>query len=207
MTVAGRVAEWRWTQPHTWVVLTTPRPGGGEDRWELEGPPLSWAQQRNWSATTLRAGESVQVVVYPARSEPHGGLIKRIVRANGETPSGQPPLARPPRARALTRRMYHGRVWGLEPHGSRWRRRSLLPSRHRSRRTTRSRRSTTSDKRTTLSAVVKQWRFVNPHPSIVVEVATPGAPARTWTFEMDNRWELAELGFTESTLKPGDRSR
>jgi len=61
------------------------------------------------------------------------------------------------------------------------------------------------DKRMTLSAVVKQWRFVNPHPSIVVEVATPGAPARTWTFEMDNRWELAELGFTENTLKPGDR--
>ena len=61
------------------------------------------------------------------------------------------------------------------------------------------------DKRTTLTAVVKQWRFVNPHPSIVVEVNTPGAPARTLTLEMDNRWELAELGFTENTLKPGDR--
>lgn len=61
------------------------------------------------------------------------------------------------------------------------------------------------DKRTTLTAVVKQWRFVNPHPSIVVEVSTPGAPARTVTLEMDNRWELAELGFTENTLKPGDR--
>lgn len=62
------------------------------------------------------------------------------------------------------------------------------------------------DKRTTFTAVVKQWRFVNPHPSIVVEVVQPGAPtARTWTLEMDNRWELAELGFTETTLKPGDR--
>ena len=61
------------------------------------------------------------------------------------------------------------------------------------------------DKRTTLSAVVKQWRFVNPHPSIVVDVATPGSPARTLTLEMDNRWELAELGFTEQTLKTGDR--
>ena len=61
------------------------------------------------------------------------------------------------------------------------------------------------DKRTTLTAVVKQWRFVNPHPSIVVEVGTPGGSARNWTLEMDNRWELGELGFTESTLKAGDR--
>ena len=61
------------------------------------------------------------------------------------------------------------------------------------------------EKRTTISAVVKQWRFVNPHPSIVVEVAMPGSTARTLTLEMDNRWELAEVGFTEHTLKPGDR--
>lgn len=61
------------------------------------------------------------------------------------------------------------------------------------------------DKRTTLAAVVKQQRFVNPHPSIVVEVTTPNGSARTWTLEMDNRWELAELGFNENTLKPGDR--
>ena len=61
------------------------------------------------------------------------------------------------------------------------------------------------DKRTTLNAVVKVWRFVNPHPSIVVEVTAPNAPPRTWTLEMDNRWELAELGFKDDTLKPGDR--
>ena len=61
------------------------------------------------------------------------------------------------------------------------------------------------DKRTTLTAVVKQWRFVNPHPSIVVEVTTPGGTGRTLTLEMDNRWELAAVGFTENTLKPGDR--
>jgi hypothetical protein len=61
------------------------------------------------------------------------------------------------------------------------------------------------DKRTTVGAVVKQWRFVNPHPSIVVEVTATGAPARMLMLEMDNRWELAELGFTENTLKPGDR--
>ena len=84
VTVRGRVAAWRWTQPHTGVTLISARPGGGDDRWELEGPPLSWAQQRGWSADTLRQGEAVEVVVYPSRSDAHSGLVKRIVRANGE---------------------------------------------------------------------------------------------------------------------------
>lgn len=84
VTVRGRVAAWRWTQPHTAVTLVTARPGGGDERWELEGPPLSWAQQRGWSADTLRQGEAVEVVVYPSRSDAHAGLVRRIVRANGE---------------------------------------------------------------------------------------------------------------------------
>jgi hypothetical protein len=61
------------------------------------------------------------------------------------------------------------------------------------------------DRPATLEAVVREWRFVNPHPRIVVEVAAASGEAQTWTLEMDNRWELAELGFTERTLEPGDR--
>ncbi len=84
VTVRGRVTAWQWTQPHTGVVVTATRPGGGEDRWEREGPPLSWARQRGWSTDTLRQGETVEVVAYPSRSDARGGLIKRIVRSNGE---------------------------------------------------------------------------------------------------------------------------
>jgi len=61
------------------------------------------------------------------------------------------------------------------------------------------------DRPATLSAVVREFRFVNPHPRIVVEVTGPGGDVQEWTLEMDNRWELAELGFTERTLEPGDR--
>ena len=84
VTVRGRVVAWRWTQPHTTLALTAARADGGEDRWELEGPPLPWAKQRGWSADTLRAGEAIEVVAYPSRSDARAGLVKRIVRANGE---------------------------------------------------------------------------------------------------------------------------
>jgi hypothetical protein len=57
----------------------------------------------------------------------------------------------------------------------------------------------------TLDAVVTEFRFVNPHPKILVSVTSADGVAQNWTLEMDNRWELAELGFEVETLRPGDR--
>jgi hypothetical protein len=55
-----------------------------------------------------------------------------------------------------------------------------------------------------LEAVVAEFRFVNPHPFVIVTVQANGAE-ESWRLEMDNRFELAQVGMTETTLKPGDR--
>ena len=55
-----------------------------------------------------------------------------------------------------------------------------------------------------LEAVVAEFRFVNPHPFVIVTVQADGAE-ESWRLEMDNRFELADVGMTETTLKPGDR--
>lgn len=52
----------------------------------------------------------------------------------------------------------------------------------------------------TLDGRVVRWEFVSPHPFITLRVE-----GQEWRLEMDNRWELAELGFKVDTLKPGDR--
>jgi hypothetical protein len=57
----------------------------------------------------------------------------------------------------------------------------------------------------TLEAAVIEFEFVNPHPFITVEMETTDGNTERWRLEMDNRYELAEVGFTEETLKPGDR--
>ena len=84
ITVTGTVKEWRWTQPHTWVYITVASTNGGVEVWDGEGPPLTWAEQRKWSATTLRAGDSVSIVMYPSRRQTRSGLVKSIRRAGGE---------------------------------------------------------------------------------------------------------------------------
>ena len=62
-----------------------------------------------------------------------------------------------------------------------------------------------NSRRLTLDGVVRRWDFVNPHPFITLEVTSPDGQPEQWKLEMDNRRELAELGFKANTLKPGDR--
>ena len=55
-----------------------------------------------------------------------------------------------------------------------------------------------------LEAVVAEFQFVNPHPFVIVTVQADGGE-ESWRLEMDNRFELAGVGMTDTTLKPGDR--
>ena len=80
VAVEGTVKQWRWSSPHTWVMLTVMRSSGSAEEWSGEGPPLQWAEARGWSKATLKPGEIVRLVMYPSRREAHGGLIKRIER-------------------------------------------------------------------------------------------------------------------------------
>jgi hypothetical protein len=84
VVVVGTVKEWKFINPHTWVYLNVTRPGGGIEEWDGEGPPLQWATARGWSAATLKAGETVRVIMYPARREARSGLVKRIERDGRE---------------------------------------------------------------------------------------------------------------------------
>ena len=59
--------------------------------------------------------------------------------------------------------------------------------------------------RVTVEGVVTQFRFVNPHPFLMMEVKDDNGRAQQWKLEMDNRWELVEIGIDNVTLKPGDR--
>jgi hypothetical protein len=62
-----------------------------------------------------------------------------------------------------------------------------------------------SGKTVTLTATVREFQFIHPHPFLVVEVRNESGERQTWRAEMDNRFELEEIGITRSTFRPGDR--
>ena len=59
-------------------------------------------------------------------------------------------------------------------------------------------------RRVTLDGVIAQYQFVNPHPFVIVEVTTNGT-TQSWKAELDNRWELQNVGMTPTTFNTGDR--
>jgi len=59
-------------------------------------------------------------------------------------------------------------------------------------------------RRVTLNGVISQYQFVNPHPFVIVDVTTNGT-TQSWKAELDNRWELQNIGMTPTTFNAGDR--
>jgi Family of unknown function (DUF6152) len=62
-----------------------------------------------------------------------------------------------------------------------------------------------SRRQVTIEGVVAKFELVNPHPFILMNVETGGNDAQQWRLEMDNRHELAAIGVTRTTFRPGDR--
>ena len=60
-------------------------------------------------------------------------------------------------------------------------------------------------RRVTFDGVIAQFQFVNPHPFVMVDVRDASGAAQSWKAELDNRWELLDVGVTATTFKAGDR--
>lgn len=58
-----------------------------------------------------------------------------------------------------------------------------------------------------VEGVITQFRFVNPHPYLMMDDVDSSGRPRSWRLELDNRFELVQIGVTDDTLKPGDRIR
>jgi hypothetical protein len=61
-----------------------------------------------------------------------------------------------------------------------------------------------SRKQVTINGTVREFQFVNPHPWIGVDAAVDGGSVQRWRLELDNRWELVDIGMHAETFKPGD---
>jgi hypothetical protein len=62
------------------------------------------------------------------------------------------------------------------------------------------------DKRTvTVSGVVTQFKFVNPHALLSLEVTDEAGKVATWVVEFAGRLNLSEIGWTAESIRSGEK--
>lgn len=60
-------------------------------------------------------------------------------------------------------------------------------------------------KRITVSGTVKEFRFINPHAMMTLDVTDEKGRVVVWTVEFAGRLNLTEVGWTEKSILPGDK--
>jgi hypothetical protein len=89
VVLTGTVTEWKWTNPHVWIILSVDDDKGGKVEWAIEGRTPGQLVRAGWSKTTLKAGDTITVDFSPAKDGSRTGLLTRVRRPDG-TVVGQP---------------------------------------------------------------------------------------------------------------------
>jgi hypothetical protein len=81
--INGVVKEFQYTNPHSWLMLTVAKEGGGSDVWSIEMLSPSVLSRMGWKKNTLKPGDKVKATINPVRDGSPGGNMVTIVRADG----------------------------------------------------------------------------------------------------------------------------
>jgi len=71
--IAGTVVEFRYTSPHSFILVDVKGKDGASTVWNLEGPSPSILARDGMSAKTLKPGDELVLTIDPLRSGAPGG--------------------------------------------------------------------------------------------------------------------------------------
>jgi hypothetical protein len=69
----GTVQQFKFTSPHTFIVLEVQGDDGNTTVWSLEGASPSIMVRNGWSSQSLKTGDEIKLSVDPLRSGAPGG--------------------------------------------------------------------------------------------------------------------------------------
>jgi hypothetical protein len=91
ITIKGVVKEFRWSNPHVWIILSVDDGKGNKVDWKVEGRPPGILGRAGWTPKVLQPGETITVDLSPAKDDTASGLIARVTKADGTILSNAPP--------------------------------------------------------------------------------------------------------------------
>jgi WD40 repeat protein len=79
----GTVKEFRWVNPHSWLIVNVPKPDGTVETWDVEGGAPSALLRRGWTKSTLPPGTKVVVEGFMAKDGSHRANARDITFPDG----------------------------------------------------------------------------------------------------------------------------
>jgi hypothetical protein len=84
VTIKGKVTQWLWTNPHTFLMVDVTDENGKVAHWICENNAPSTLVNFGFTAKTFKAGDEVTVVMAAvAKNGTPVGRITKIIRADG----------------------------------------------------------------------------------------------------------------------------
>jgi hypothetical protein len=90
VTRSGTIREFKFMNPHTWIVLMVPDGNGSDGMWNLEGAALSAMVRKGWARDTLRPGMQVRLMIAPRKDGAIGGEWLRVLEIDGQSVESNP---------------------------------------------------------------------------------------------------------------------
>ena len=83
VTLEGKVVDFEWVNPHSWLVIDVPKPDGMVERWRLEGGSPSVLLRLGWNRQSLPVGTKIKVTAFQAKDAAFRGSTRSIEFPDG----------------------------------------------------------------------------------------------------------------------------
>jgi len=84
VVLKGTVAEFQWTNPHSFIELDVPDASGKPVRWSIELNSPNNLKRQGWERNSVKAGDKVAVTINPLKDGKSGGLFNSVVLPDGK---------------------------------------------------------------------------------------------------------------------------
>jgi hypothetical protein len=91
ITIRGTVIDYKFANPHAFILLRMKDDKGAETSWSLEGASAASLARDGWNSRTLKAGDELIMKISPLRSGSPGGAWET---KDTTLPDGKPVVSR-----------------------------------------------------------------------------------------------------------------
>ena len=84
----GKIIQFKWTNPHAWLMVEIKDATGAPVTWNVEMNSPNNLMLLGWKRSTLKAGDDVTITVHPLKGDKAGGSFMSVTLANGSKFNG-----------------------------------------------------------------------------------------------------------------------